>query len=166
MSNPLQVITMAHGSGGELVPLSNLVRFDQQVEPSKRTQFQQLNSVTVEGIMTPGVSLGDALGYLETEAKAMFPSNVHWDFAGQARQFAQQGGALVATFFLSLLIIYLVLAAVLLFGSFVKLGFPFIFPPAPLCWVSLACRVEPVVPPSFRPPSPSSPAVGPERPQR
>jgi len=99
------------GSGGELVPLSNLVRFDQQVEPSKRTQFQQLNSITVEGIMTPGVSLGDALGYLETEAQAMFPANVRWDFAGQARQFAEQGGALVVTFFLSLLIIYLVLAA-------------------------------------------------------
>jgi multidrug efflux pump len=96
---------------GELVPLSNLVRFEQRVEPSKRTQFQQLNSITVEGIMAPGVSLGDALTYLETEAVAMFPPNVRWDYAGQARQFNQQGSALVTTFFLSLLVIYLVLAA-------------------------------------------------------
>jgi multidrug efflux pump len=96
---------------GELIPLSNLVRFEQRVEPSKRTQFQQLNSITVEGIMTPGVSLGDALTYLETEAAAMFPPNVRWDYAGQVRQFTQQGTALVTTFFLSLLVIYLVLAA-------------------------------------------------------
>lgn len=98
-------------SGGTLIPLSNLVSYEQAVEPSKRTQFQQLNSITVEGIMMPGVSLGDAVSYLEAEAAQILPSNVHWDFAGQARQFAQQGGALVTTFFLSLLIIYLVLAA-------------------------------------------------------
>jgi multidrug efflux pump len=98
-------------ASGELVPLSNLVRFEQQVEPSKRTQFQQLNSVTVEGLMMPGVSMGDALGYLQTEASAIFPPNVRWDYAGQARQFMQQGTALVTTFFLSLLVIYLVLAA-------------------------------------------------------
>mgnify|MGYP000084274323 CR=1 FL=1 len=52
-------------ASGELVPLSNLVSFERDVEPSKRTQFQQLNSLTVEGIMTPGVSLGDALAYLD-----------------------------------------------------------------------------------------------------
>ena len=33
------------------------------------------------------------------------------DFAGVSRQFVQQGSALAATFFLSLLVIYLVLAA-------------------------------------------------------
>jgi multidrug efflux pump len=98
-------------ASGEMVPLSNLVRFEQLVEPSKRTQFQQLNAITVEGIMTPGVSLGDALAYLQTTAKEIMPSNVRWDYAGQARQFTQQGSALVTTFFMSLLIIYLVLAA-------------------------------------------------------
>ncbi len=98
-------------ASGELVPLSNLVRFSQQVEPTKRTQFQQLNSLSVEGIMMPGTSLGDALNYLQTEAAAIMPPNVRWDYAGQARQFVQSGGALVATFFLSLLVIYLVLAA-------------------------------------------------------
>jgi multidrug efflux pump len=36
---------------------------------------------------------------------------VRWDYAGQARQFTRQGSALVTTFFMSLLIIYLVLAA-------------------------------------------------------
>jgi len=96
---------------GRMVPLSNLVSFEQRVEPSKRTQFQQLNSISVEGIMMPGVSLGTALGYLQTEAGTLFPPNVRWDYAGQARQFVQQGSALVSTFFLSLLVIYLVLAA-------------------------------------------------------
>jgi multidrug efflux pump len=97
-------------SGGQ-VPLSSLVKIEKSVEPSKRTQFQQLNSLTVSALMTPGVTLGDAMVYLEQEAKAAFPKNFQWDYTGASRQYAQQGSALVITFFMSLLVIYLVLAA-------------------------------------------------------
>jgi len=96
---------------GELVPLAALVRFEDTVEPSKRTQFQQLNSVTVEGIMAPGQALGDALAFLRSQALEVFPRGFGYDFRGQSRQFARQGSALVITFFLSLVVIYLVLAA-------------------------------------------------------
>ncbi len=97
--------------GGELLPLSTLVDISHRVEPSKRTQFQQLNSVTLSGVMTPGVALGDALAYLEQTATKIFPRNVRWDYQGESRQFKTEGSALEATFFLSLLVIYLVLAA-------------------------------------------------------
>jgi multidrug efflux pump len=96
---------------GELVPLDALVRVTKTVEPSKRTQFQQLNSVTLSGVMTPGVPLGDALAYLEEQADALFPRGVRYDFKGESRQFKGEGAALEVTFFLSILIIYLVLAA-------------------------------------------------------
>jgi multidrug efflux pump len=96
---------------GELVPLSALVKVRHEVVPSKRTQFQQLNSVTLSGVMTPGVPLGDALAYLESQAREIFPRGVRWDFKGESRQFKGEGAALEVTFFLSLLIIYLVLAA-------------------------------------------------------
>jgi multidrug efflux pump len=98
-------------ASGELVPLSNLVRFENDVEPSKRTQFQQLNSLSLEGIMTPGVTLGDAIEFLEAQAREILPRGYSWDFMGESRQYAQQGSALVITFFMSLLVIYLVLAA-------------------------------------------------------
>jgi multidrug efflux pump len=98
-------------ASGDLVPLSTLVTLSHQVVPSKRTQFQQLNSIALSGVMTPGVSLGDALAYLEEQAAGIFPRNVRWDYKGESRQFKTEGGALEATFFLSLLIIYLVLAA-------------------------------------------------------
>jgi multidrug efflux pump len=98
-------------ASGDLVPLGNLVTLDESIEPSKRTQFQQLNSLTVEGIMAPGVPLGDALAFLESEAQALFPPNVRWDYMGESRQYVSQGSALVITFFMSLVVIYLVLAA-------------------------------------------------------
>jgi len=96
---------------GELVPLGTVVSFEAVVEPSQRTQFNQLNSVALEGVLTPGVAIGDAVAFLEAEAKQRFPNGFSYDYKGQSRQFKQQGSALVVTFFLSLLVIYLVLAA-------------------------------------------------------
>ncbi len=95
----------------ELVPLDSLVQLQDSVEPSQRTQFQQLNSLTVMGVMAPRVPLGDALGFLASTAREIFPRGFGWDFAGGSRQYAQQGSALLITFSLSILVIYLVLAA-------------------------------------------------------
>jgi multidrug efflux pump len=94
-----------------LVPLDSIISLQESVEPSQRTQFQQLNSLTVMGVMAPRVPLGDALAYLERSARDIFPRGYGWDYTGGSRQFAQQGSALVITFFLSILVIYLVLAA-------------------------------------------------------
>ncbi|PCI21630.1 MAG: multidrug efflux protein [Piscirickettsiaceae bacterium] len=98
-------------ASGQQVPLSSIVTISNQVEPSKRTQFQQLNSLSIEGILRPGITLGTGLSYLEEEAKNSFPKSFKWDYTGSSRQYKQQGSALVLTFFMSLLIIYLVLAA-------------------------------------------------------
>jgi len=95
----------------ELIPLSTIVSFEHSVEPNKRVQFQQLDSLTVEGVAAPGVTLGEALGFIEEQAGELFPPGFGSDFAGESRQYAQQGSALVVTFFMSLLVIYLVLAA-------------------------------------------------------
>ena len=96
---------------GAQIPLSALVHIERTVEPSKRTQFQQLNSVTLEGLMAPGVSEGDAMAAMEAIAAEVLPRGYSFDYTGGTRQFAQQGSALVVTFFMSLLVIYLVLAA-------------------------------------------------------
>jgi len=96
---------------GELVPLSSVVTFEQTVEPSERLQFQQLNAVVIEGLPAPGVTMGDAIGYLEQAATDLLPREFSWDYAGESRQYTQQGSALVTTFFVALVIIYLVLAA-------------------------------------------------------
>lgn len=97
-------------SGGQ-VPLSSLLHIEKSVEPSKQTQFQQLNSLTVSGSPAPGVALGDAMAHMEQLARDLFPRGYSFDYTGSSRQYAQQGSDLIITFFMSLLIIYLVLAA-------------------------------------------------------
>ncbi|PPD35736.1 MAG: multidrug efflux protein [Methylomonas sp.] len=97
-------------SGGQ-VPMSSLIKFEHSVEPGKRTQFQQLNSLTINGLMLPGVGLGDAMAYMENISAEIFPRGFSFDYTGASRQYAQQGSALILTFFMALLVIYLVLAA-------------------------------------------------------
>jgi len=96
---------------GELVPLSSVISFGRDVEPSQRTQFNQLNSLTLEGVVSPGATAGDAMAFMEQAADESFPQGFTFDYTGETRQLANQGSALVVTFFLSLLVIYLVLAA-------------------------------------------------------
>ena len=98
-------------ASGDLVPLSGLVSYKTAIEPTKRTQFQQLNSVTVNGVMAPGVTLGEAIDFMEAEASLIMPREFSYDYVGESRLYKQQGTALVLTFFLSLIVIYLVLAA-------------------------------------------------------
>jgi multidrug efflux pump len=99
------------GGDGELIPLGSFVSLAHEIEPTQRAQFQQLNSVTISGLMAPGVSLGDAMAFLEQTAADTFPQNIGYDYMGESRQLEQQGNALLYTFFMSLLVIYLVLAA-------------------------------------------------------
>lgn len=96
---------------GELVPLSTLVSFERSVQPQQLRRFQQLNSATIEGMPRPGVSLGEALSGLQQIAQDTLPEGYSVDYAGQSRQFVQEGSALMVTFFLALAVIFLVLAA-------------------------------------------------------
>ena len=98
-------------NSGALVPMSSVISFSRAVEPSNRTQFNQQNSVTLEGVVMPGVASGTAMDFMEQSSADIFPQGFGFDYKGETRQQAEQGSALIVTFFLSLLVIYLVLAA-------------------------------------------------------
>ncbi|MGC8554576.1 MAG: efflux RND transporter permease subunit [Candidatus Acidulodesulfobacterium sp.] len=104
-------------SNGNMVPLSSFISFKTVTVPESLNQFDQLNSVTISAIPKPGVTIGQALSFLEKASKNIFPKGFSYNFAGQSRQFVQEGSAMIVTFFFSLIIIYLVLAA--LFDSFI-----------------------------------------------
>jgi len=98
-------------SAGKLVPLSTVVSLKETVEPTNRTQFQQLNSLTIQGVAAPGMALGDAIEFMTQLAKQQLPKGYDYDYLGESRQYAKESSALTITMFMSLLIIYLVLAA-------------------------------------------------------
>ena len=94
-----------------LVPISSVASLSYDVMPNSLTRFNQLNSVTLQGVPMPGTTEGDALGYLQSLAKKTLPSNVSYDYAGQSREYIQEGNVLMYAFIFSLIIIFLVLAA-------------------------------------------------------
>lgn len=110
--NPAQLEGYYTRAGnGELIPLSTLIRFEDDVQPQALKRFQQLNSVTVSGVPRPGVSLGEALAELESIAERVLPQGYGVDYSGESRQYKSEGSVLILTFFFALIVIYLVLAA-------------------------------------------------------
>lgn len=93
------------------IPLSTFVTLQLNAQPNSLTHFQQLNSAGIEGVLTPGVTIGQGLKFLQEQAAQLLPQGFSIDYAGQSRQFIKEGTALVGTFFFALIIIYLVLAA-------------------------------------------------------
>ncbi|MGH8273838.1 MAG: efflux RND transporter permease subunit [Gammaproteobacteria bacterium] len=100
---------------GAMIPLSEVVTLTQQTVPNTLTQYDQLNSTTISAVMRPGVSLGDAISYLQQQANSL-PQGYFVNYEGQSRQYIESGSALMVTFFFALIVIYLILAA--LFESF------------------------------------------------
>jgi multidrug efflux pump len=96
---------------GSAIPLSSLVTLGHVVQPVSLNQFNQLNSVTIQGFPMPGVTLGQALDLMRRAADEVLPQGYAVDYAGQSRQFMQEGNALLLTFVFALVIIFLVLAA-------------------------------------------------------
>ncbi len=97
------------GKGG-LVPLSTFATLKESTQPRDLKRFQQLNAATLSFAPAAGVSQGEALEFLRREA-AQFPQGFTVDYAGNSRQFVQEGGSLMGTFVLAIVVIFLVLAA-------------------------------------------------------
>ena len=100
-------ITAANGTS---VPLSSLVTATLEPQPSTLPRFSQLNSAVISAVPMPGTSIGDAIQWLQDNAKNTLPQGYNYDFKGEARQLVQEGNALAVTFLLAVVIIFLVLA--------------------------------------------------------
>lgn len=96
---------------GELIPLSTLVTLKETAQPQSLKRFQQLNAVSIMFAPRPGVSKGEALAILDQAAKEVLPQGYSVDYAGESRQFKQEGAAMLVTLALALIVIFLVLSA-------------------------------------------------------
>ncbi|MDE9567094.1 efflux RND transporter permease subunit, partial [Xenorhabdus bovienii] len=70
----------------------------------------QQNAAIFQAIPAPGVTLGQAVTFLEGTLNNL-PAGFSYDWQSDSRQYKQEGHALVFAFLAALIIIYLVLAA-------------------------------------------------------
>ena len=102
---------------GRLVPLASVVRVQDLAEPGTLNRFNRLRAITLSAGISPGYTLGQAIQWVQATAKAELPDTVQVDYNGQSREYLRSGGAVLFTFAMALLIVFLVLAAQ--FESFV-----------------------------------------------
>jgi multidrug efflux pump len=105
------------GRGDVMVPLGSLVTIREVVVPRELNHFAQRRSASITANLAPSLALGEALAIMDGIAAEILPPGYTTDLNGQSREFKSASGSLALVFVLSLLFIYLVLAAQ--FESFV-----------------------------------------------
>ncbi|ANB19428.1 efflux RND transporter permease subunit [Dokdonella koreensis] len=94
---------------GSVIPASTVATIKNEVVPQSLTRFQQLNSVTIQGV--PAVAQGEAIDFVRKTINEVAPAGYGVDYSGQARQYVNETGGFALTLLFAVIIVYLALAA-------------------------------------------------------
>lgn len=98
-------------STGALVPLGTLVEMRDVGGPNLIQRYNMYTSVPIQGGAAPGVSSGTALDAMEQLARETLPRGTSFEWTELAFQEKQTGNTAILIFALSVLFVFLVLAA-------------------------------------------------------
>ena len=93
---------------GALVPLSTVIKVEMRPQANQLPQYNQMNSATLSAILAPGVTMGQAVEFLEAQP---LPPGFQVDWLSDSRQYVYEGNRLTVSFGFALVVIFLVLAA-------------------------------------------------------
>lgn len=95
---------------GEMLPLSSFVTLSWNVAPQQLTRYQGYPSIRITGSASAGESTGTAMKAMETLAKDL-PTGFAGEWAGSSLQEKESASQLPGLIVLSMLVIFMVLAA-------------------------------------------------------
>jgi hydrophobe/amphiphile efflux-1 (HAE1) family protein len=105
-------------SGGQLVPLSAVARFEKSVGPATISHLGQVPSVTLSFNLEPGMSLSQAVERINAAvAQLKMPDSITGTFQGAAQAFQSSLAGMGVLLIFALFVIYLVLG--ILYESFI-----------------------------------------------
>ncbi|MEO0568137.1 MAG: efflux RND transporter permease subunit [Pseudomonadota bacterium] len=110
-------IFLRAGDGETLVPIGALVEATENAAVPSLQRFDRLPSITLSGSLAPEANLGTVLNEIERIAADVLPADVALGYSGQSRILKETSSGVALVLGLSLLIVFLVLAAQ--FESFV-----------------------------------------------
>ena len=96
---------------GNMVPMSSLQSTRQTFGPQYTNRFNVYRAAQITGSAAPGYSSGQALDALEEVAKATLPATVSYDWSDLSYQERQASGNAARIFALSIVFVFLILAA-------------------------------------------------------
>ena len=109
--NNLDNIFIKSPTSNSLVPLSNLVTYDETSTSNSLKRINRMPSTIFSASLLPGYPLGDALEELTILARNNLPSNASVSFTGASKEYFESGNSLLVTILFAILIVYLVLSA-------------------------------------------------------
>ena len=101
----------ARSQSGQMVALDTVVRINETTAPQVISHFNMLRSAEITGSGVPGVSSGQAIETMQQLAQETLPTGFSYAWAGQSLEEIKAGSQAGYIFALSILIVYLVLAA-------------------------------------------------------
>lgn len=96
---------------GQLIPLDNLVQFNEVSSPPQVYHYNRYKSATVSAGLAPGKTIGDGVKAMQAIADRVFDDTFTTSLSGASRDFAESSSNTSFAFLLALLLIYLILAA-------------------------------------------------------
>ncbi|SFV28717.1 efflux RND transporter permease subunit [Thermoflavifilum thermophilum] len=96
---------------GQMIPLSNLVTYRTIETAPLISHYNLFRSAEVNGNAAPGYSSGDAIKALQEVAAQVLPNGYGYEFSGLSREEIQAGSKTVYIFMLSVIFVFLLLAA-------------------------------------------------------
>ena len=101
----------ARAETGDMVALDTVVRVKEVTAPQVINHFNLFRSAELAGSAAPGVSSGEALQEMAALARETLPAGFDYAWAGQSLEEIKSGAQAGYIFALSLILVYLVLAA-------------------------------------------------------
>jgi HAE1 family hydrophobic/amphiphilic exporter-1 len=98
-------------SAGQMVPLSALLTTRRITGPEYTNRFNLYRAAQVIGTAAPGYSSGQALAALDQVAKSTLPPEMGYEWADLSYQEQKASGSALSSFALSLMFVFLILAA-------------------------------------------------------
>ena len=102
---------MVKSTKGDMVPLANVVTMRNIAGPDRVPRYNLYPTIEVQGATKPGVSSGEALRLMAELASARLPQGITYEWTDLSYQEAKAGRAGYMIFALSVLFVFLALAA-------------------------------------------------------
>jgi multidrug efflux pump subunit AcrB len=101
----------ARSSSGNLIPLDNLVRIEENSRPPTLFHYNRYKAATLSGSLAPGRTLSEGIAVMRRIAKNLLDESFQTALSGQARDFAESSSNTYFALILALILIFLILAA-------------------------------------------------------
>ncbi|NTU93555.1 MAG: efflux RND transporter permease subunit [Chlorobiaceae bacterium] len=98
-------------SRGEMVPVTSIVSLKKVYGPDAVDHFNLFNAISINAVVKPGFSTGQAIKAVDEVSRANLPSGYTHDWKGQSREEIESSGGLLLIFTLSVVFVYFLLAA-------------------------------------------------------